>query len=512
LENRFNLIDEAWIPVANYGRVSLKEIFSNLNLPSLGGNALQKIALYKLLLTIAQSANTPIDNDNWLALGSKGLAKQCLDYLEKWYDKFYLYGEQPFLQLPAIAKANLQSFGAVLPEIATGNTSVLTQLQRERVLDDAERALLIIQLMGLALGGKKTDNSIVLTSGYMAKTKDNGKAVTGKPGPSLGHMGFLHNFVLGNNVLETIWLNLWTQEDITHSAMFINGGLGTAPWEQMPQGEDDLIAQQLRKSFLGRLVPLNRFVLLTDRGIHYSEGIIYPSYKDGVWDPSISVNMSSKDPKAIWTDVEKKPWRSLGALLSFIINDSEFRCLQLEFPIKRLQKLGVDITIGVWSGGLRVSSNAGEQYVSGSDDYVESKVALPEIAELNEDWFDRLKTQMADLDTIAKILYGCVLAYYRQLGSEGKEQAQRSTGLFWQLCEVEFQNLVNSDNAQLKPLRQKFARLLKYSYDYYCSNQTARQLDAWVKSQPNLSNYLGLEKKLNLKLKSKQVDSQASLF
>ncbi|MEN9945643.1 MAG: hypothetical protein RLZZ293_29, partial [Pseudomonadota bacterium] len=37
-------------------------------------------------------------------------------------------------------------------------------------------------------------------------------------------------------------------------------------------------------------------------------------------------------------------------------------------------------------------------------------------------------------------------------------------------------------------------------------------LDAWVKSQPNLSNYLGLEKKLNLKLKSKQVDSQASLF
>ena len=52
-ENRFNLIDEAWIPVVDVGLVSLNEVFSNADLKSLGGNPIQKIALIKLLLAIA---------------------------------------------------------------------------------------------------------------------------------------------------------------------------------------------------------------------------------------------------------------------------------------------------------------------------------------------------------------------------------------------------------------------------------------------------------------------------
>ena len=44
MENRFNLVDEPWIPVADYGRVSLRDIFSNSEYRSLGGNAVQKVA------------------------------------------------------------------------------------------------------------------------------------------------------------------------------------------------------------------------------------------------------------------------------------------------------------------------------------------------------------------------------------------------------------------------------------------------------------------------------------
>ncbi|MEN3752595.1 hypothetical protein ABC733_07420 [Mangrovibacter sp. SLW1] len=36
MENRFNLIDEPWLPVADVGLVSLKEIFSNPQLRALG--------------------------------------------------------------------------------------------------------------------------------------------------------------------------------------------------------------------------------------------------------------------------------------------------------------------------------------------------------------------------------------------------------------------------------------------------------------------------------------------
>ena len=46
----FNLIEEQWIPVAQIGLVSLRDIFSNPDLPALGGSVLEKIAVMKLRL------------------------------------------------------------------------------------------------------------------------------------------------------------------------------------------------------------------------------------------------------------------------------------------------------------------------------------------------------------------------------------------------------------------------------------------------------------------------------
>ncbi|MFV0508129.1 MAG: type I-E CRISPR-associated protein Cse1/CasA [Shewanella algae] len=155
MENRFNLIDEPWIPVADHGRVSLKQIFENAEYRSLGGNPVQKIAVLKLLLAIAQAAATPKDEAEWKTLGAQGLSDRCLSYLDQWYDRFYLYGGRPFLQMPAISAAKIQPYGAVMPEVSTGNTTVLCQTQVQRVLDDGARALLLLTLMGFALSGKK---------------------------------------------------------------------------------------------------------------------------------------------------------------------------------------------------------------------------------------------------------------------------------------------------------------------------------------------------------------------
>jgi len=171
-ENHFNLIDEPWIPVVDVGLASLRDIFSHSGYRALGGNPVQKIALTKLLLAIAQAAATPADDEAWAELGAAGLSAKCLDYLERWRDRFWLYGERPFLQMPAIRAANAQSFGAVLAEVATGNTTVLTQTQIEKSLSDADKALLIVVLMGFGLGGKKTDNSATLSRGYVGKTND----------------------------------------------------------------------------------------------------------------------------------------------------------------------------------------------------------------------------------------------------------------------------------------------------------------------------------------------------
>ena len=497
----FNLIDNPWIPIADVGRVSLMDVFMHSEYRALGGNPIQKIALMKLLLAIAQAARTPKDETEWKSMGVEGMAKSCREYLEKWRDRFDLYGERPFLQMPGIAHAAIQPYGAITPDIATGNTTVLLQSQVERHLPDANRALLLIQQMAFALSGKKTDNSVVLSPGYTGKKNDKGKPSSAKPGSAVAHLGLLHNFWQGETLQTTLWLNVLNEQDVMNSG-FYPECVGAPPWEAMPTGEDCPIARKLQSSLQGRLIPLGRFCLLSDLGLHYSEGILHRNYKEGVVDPSIAVDFSGKDPKALWTDPQKRPWRELTALLGFFgHNDNQgFSCLQLRARSEIRKNVS---QFGLWSGGLRVSSNAGEQYVSGTDDFVESSIWFSSEM-LGEAWFFALQTEMQALDRLSKTLYGCVMAYFKAQTVDGKKMAEEATSLFWQLCEREVQHLVYACNAtdetdasDVTPrieLRRRFAAYLQQTYDQFCPRETARQMDAWAQCRPNVGHYLAMHK------------------
>lgn len=497
MENRFNLIDESWLPIADVGRVSLRQVFSNPEYRALGGNPVQKIALMKLLLAIAQATCTPEDESQWLELGADGLAQRCLAYLEQWHERFYLYGDKPFLQLPEIIRAAKQGYGAVLPEVSTGNTTVLSQVQVERPLTDADKALLLVSLMAFALGGKKTDNSVVLTVGYAGKNNDKGKPSTGKPGPAVAYMGLLHSFLLGENLFKTVWLNLLTEQQIAAANLF-SEGLGRAPWEQMPTGEDCPVARKLKESLMGRLLPLCRFCLLADDGLHYSEGLAHADYNSGMADPTVAVDYSAKKARALWVNPEKRPWRELTALLNLYSQQKSqgFRCWQIDAGLIRAGAAGENFAL--WSGGLSVSSNAGEQYASGSDDFVESQVWLHSDM-LGAVWFTLLQTEMSALDELAKMLYGCVMGYFKSQLVDGKKLAEQATHHFWQLCERQVQALLDacgSDEESLqkrRDLRLCFANAVNQSFDLHCPQETARQLDAWAKARPNLSKYLKQE-------------------
>lgn len=494
MESRFNLIDEPWIPVADYGRASLRDVFSKPDYQSLGGNPVQKIAVFKLLLAIAQAAATPADEKEWREMGAQGMAQKCLAYLDKWHDRFFLYGDKPFLQVPAISTARALSFGAFLPEVSSGNTTVLIHSQVERGLSDADKALLVLQQMGFALSGKKTDNSIVLSAGYAGKRNDKGKPSTGKPGPSVAHMGLLHSFVMAETIVGSVWLNVLSQQAIHSTGIFVED-VGIAPWEKMPEGEACAVASSLKQSYMGRLLPLCRFCLLTDDGMHYSEGIAHAGYKEGVQDLSVAVNNSGKEPKALWADPDKRPWRELTSLLSFLEQSGSqgFQSWQIRFGLERA--VDTQEIFSIWSAGLRVSSNAGEQYVSGTDDAVESEISL-ESAVLGEGWFTQLKHEMNGLDDLAKALYGRVLGYFKALTVDGKNTAAQTTNMFWQLCERDFQKLVNScdmtDEAKQarQQLRRKFAGYQHQTYDHFCANETARQIDAWAQNRPSHYKYI----------------------
>ena len=494
--NKFNLIDEPWVPVACLGLLSLREIFSSPNLGALGGTPLQKIALMKLLLAITQAAYTPENSEEWAASGPKKIAQSCSTYLDKWHEKFWLYGENPFLQMPAVEAvkdARLQDNRAIIPEIGSTNATVLTQWQTNHPLADAERALLLITSMSCGFGGKQTNSKVVLSPGHSKKGA--------QPGPGICSYGLLHTFLTGKSICETLWLNLLTQEDIEANRNYTQG-LGTAPWEQMPIGEICETAQKLKESYMGRLVPLARFCLLKEGGLHYVEGLQHPNYQQGYIDPSVSVDESGNKNKVLWANPEKRPWRSLSAMLSFLLTNKQktkgWSCTHLRQGIIRFNNnIGLVKQFGIWSGGIKVSSNAGEQYLTGADDIVESEIIL-DTADMQETWLVTLQGVMTKVDDISKNIYGTVLGYFKEEKATNSDKyAASATNLYWQMVEHHFQDLLiacakadaSSADASSNEIMKNIVAIAYKVFDASCPQETARQIQAWAKFRPKLGKY-----------------------
>jgi CRISPR system Cascade subunit CasA len=86
------------------------------------------------------------------------------------------------------------------------------------------------------------------------------------------------------------------------------------------------------------------------------------------------------------------------------------------------------------------------------------------------------------------------MAFFKAQKGEGKNKAAQAANLFWQLCERRFQDLVDacsdSTGEEVKKLRRTFAGFVNKAYNTHCSNETARQMDAWAENLPNLFKYL----------------------
>lgn len=481
IDKKFNLIDEQWIPIREKGLFSLRDIFSDHSLRKIGGNPIQKTAIFKLLCAIAQAAWTPKTEEEWRQSTVEDFCRKCLAYLEKWHEKFWLYGDEPFLQFPEVKDVKVASFAALNLEKASGNTTVLTQIQLQSELSEADKAVLLVTLMGFATGGKKVDNSKILTPGYKGKSK------SGKAGSSLGFKGYLHSYVQTSSVASTLWLNLFSEESLSKLPCYPEG-VGTAPWEKMPAGEDCDVARKLKDSLMGRLVPLCRFCLLSDGGMHYTEGIAHDGYQAGRFDPTQSVARQKNDFKTLWADPDKKPWRSLTSILSFLgIQDaSRFVCSQVEMGMSRARDFFESVEL--WSGGVRVTSNAGEQYLTGSDDFVESQFEFSP-QDVGEQFFVNFSASVDQLDHLAKQLYSSVLGYFETMGTEGKTMAERATSKFWEIAGLHAQELIDSCFPGENPesVRNFFRATMRNTYNESCPHFTPRQLQAWAENQPNAS-------------------------
>ncbi len=516
-QNRFNLIDEPWIPVIDKGLVSLGEIFSDPTIPALGGNPVQKIALTKLLLAIGQAACTPETTEQLERLDAETFRTACCNYLETWYDSFWLFGDKPFLQMPAVRrliedrkqlelksaptaparkkeaaekKAEQNALPRPIgmgfyPDLPAENNTILSQFQMQETTEHAEMALFIVTLMNFAFGGKRIEKHLApLSHGFT------GKSVSAKPGPSIGnYTGYLHSFLTGPTMTETLLLNLFSKEQIEANPYW-KSGLGTPPWEQMPVGEDCPAAISLKESYMATLLSLSRFVLLDGKGVYYVEGLQYPSHKEGWREPSMTVNDHEKQPKVLWVDPDKRPWRELPSMLAFLENGakSNYECLFIKNGLTRAKQHHQQI--GIWSGGLKVSSNSGDQSVKQDNDFVES-LFLFESTAINKLWYERFKQEMASLDKLSSRVYAATKSYFAKQNTDGNALASNASGLFWQLCERRFKEIIEACyEPEIIPTIHKITTSLALqSYDTYCPKETARQIDAWAECRPNFSKH-----------------------
>lgn len=497
MNNRFNLVDEPWIPINDHPRVSLRELFINPDIPSVGGNAIQKLALLKLFLAIAQRAYTPSDDLDWQALESDGLAHVCLEYLEKNRNLFWLYGEKPFLQKPDLAERRTTKGDPIpvsalgrdyMPDLASDNDTILFESQQEQELTDAEKAVFIVTLMNYSLGGKRVAKDVPpWTEGYAGKT------TSAKGAPSIGNYeGYLSSHLLGKSIIDTIWLNLFTRTQLEKFPQWKQDQL-IPPWEEMPSGEDDASAKRLKGSFMATLCSMSRFVLLQDDGIIYVEGLQYPSHKEGWREPFMTY---SSEGKMLWCNPAKKPWRNLTALLStsFSGTNSPFDCPQISLLLQRARR--VRQVVGIWSGGLKVRTTAGDTSVKQTDDYIATELFLI-TEEIGEPWFASLENEMLGLDYLSRSLWSAANKYYEQLGSKKSPVIDKAQEMFWELCERHAQELVNvcDEQQEMQSLRRTFSGYAIQAYDKYCPNDSARQMIAWAQHTPNTHKYISYDSK-----------------
>ena len=509
----FNLVDEPWIDVAGQPRQSLRQFFTGGGeFRNFGGNAVDKMAMLRFMLALAHAAVELPDDAAWRALTPEVLAQKILAYLDTWHDTFDLFGEKPFLQFPQLRekakKDKILSYSAFRPGISD-NKALLTNWDFFREIRTEDLPLMLLRGYGFGLAGGRYDNSIVLSRGYKGKLNDKGNVGRGVPGALMGTKGYLHAYLRGETLLESIKLNMLTQKEVEEMKVF--RGMGRPAWENMPDGEDSPRAREYRKSYQGTLLPLDKFYLLLpeDEKIILTDGISYSKDPAELVDPALTICDVQNKKAVVWAETELRPWRELPAILSFIQAAGGRR--SPFFLSCGIRKLPREAMVHIWTAGLQVTFQSGEQVISGRDDYIESEFTFPNGFINNNYNYDRFVNTMTELDDCAIILRKCVEAYFvemtepnenkgkaatgkipqRKVSSNIKNIAGRAVMAFWEIAERDAQLIIDTVFAEDLPdceappeLLKKWRRLVEEQYSRSCPRETARQLLTWSKCRP----------------------------
>ena len=228
----YNLLDEPWIPVrlvdGTITDVGLLELLRRTTdiadlaceLPT------QSIAIQRLILAIAYRVATPRDARDWARQWDDGApTEQMIEYLERWRDRFYLFGGRfPFMQVADLrtAKDSVSGLEKLIADVPNGEQFFTTRHGRALACipaSEAARWLVHAQVYDPAgiRSGAVGDSQVKGGKGFPI-------------GPAwCGHLGLV--WLKGQDLDETLVLNLIPASTAALRGVDSSTEWGACSWE-----------------------------------------------------------------------------------------------------------------------------------------------------------------------------------------------------------------------------------------------------------------------------------------
>lgn len=482
------LTGENWIPVVKrdgtIADVSLLELFekgeeiADLRLPP-GA----RIALMRFLICIvARSLPMPHDQTEWESARGR-IAPQAIAYLKKWKTAFDLYGEHPFLQVVGLKEEWNTTLDKLDFNLASGNNHTLFDHLASasgRLHSPAWQALMLLVTQNFSPGGLIGSNewNNVKTneqSGNIASA-----SLEGSP---------LHTFLLGDDILETLHLNLITQTDLSTMK------LGIPVWEKFPSNPKE--AQEFRDTLLGRLTPLSRAVRLPEEGtaVSFAVACNYARISEFV-DPYLGNRRNEKKDTLSYLRIQPDhhPWRELESLLAI---QSPPAGVTPPKHLRNRYRIPIDKELRLWCGGIAVDKAkyifSGEWLFSfwTKSQYQEELPVLlghfagtaTKVAKLIEESIDLFWINLYD-----------VKSGKSKAIEAGKKQAKSRAILgFWERLDTAvpaFLDTIGNNEPNFAELYRKLKDIAETFFAAALPDQSSRGIMAWAKTMPHFRKEL----------------------
>ncbi|MDD3585946.1 MAG: type I-E CRISPR-associated protein Cse1/CasA [Thermoguttaceae bacterium] len=482
----FNLIDEPWIPVAdsagNEHKVGLRNLFERANEWSdLAAGTLETIAIYRLLIAIAQRAlDGPKTRDDWKTAGER-LVVDSLRYLEQWKDRFDLFGDKPFLQIKSLAADNRTKTDKLDFALATGNSNTLFDqcaVEEGRVHEPDWLIRKILVYQSFSPGGR------IGVAQWRGKMTEGSGSSNNAP---CMESNMLFTLLKGTSVFETLWWNLIPFDVLPLLP-------GKPIWEYEMDRITDKDCHAICRSWFGRLIPMARSIILEENGLEMilANGFAYPTLpeiREPMGSVFIRLNKNKDEWKYVRTDPNQHPWRNLHAILAHEKRDkagSSGGAYSLEnIPTIASSKKTVE-SYELWIGGI--ASNKAK-IIDTASWSVQIDIGL--IGDISLNNYEKgVKLAQSALGRLVR----AIKTYCDHLKLEPEKDEMKSVSslvvrakaLYWSALDRQYSVLLKvaeEEDGTLTQWRRILKNEIDSAYDKVCPHRTARQLQAFAEGK-----------------------------